>query len=53
MKKRVKKLVLASETLRTLEELYPVKGGMTEDCSGARWGCEDELATRQDPCYTY
>ena len=51
MKKKTKKLVLAKETVRSLEEdLAHARGGMTEECSGARWGCEDTQASRNADC---
>lgn len=52
MKKKIekKKLVLAKETVRSLEDLACVKGGMTEECSGHWWGCEDTAASRNADC---
>jgi hypothetical protein len=50
MKKKTKKLVLAKETVRSLEDLARVMGGMTEECSGQRWGCEDTAASRNADC---
>ena len=43
MKKKVKKLVLAKETLRTLEPLADVRGGtagcFTTGCDTRAWNC--------------
>ncbi len=50
MKKKTKKLVLAKETLTSLEDLARVRGGVTEECSGHWWGCEDTQASRNADC---